>query len=479
MTSTIKVNTVTTESGSTLTLGESGKTVTLASGASQTGFGRTGTVDWQTSIKTTAFTAVSGEGYFCDTNTSGAFTVTLPASPSAGDIVAVKDYANTFDTANLTIGRNGSNIGGAAQNSIITQEGIAVTLVYADSTKGWLVTESGLQSEAPGPQYVAATGGTVTTACTDFKVHTFTSPGTFLVSNAGNSAGSNTVDYLVVAGGGGGGGDNFSTAGGGGGAGGFRYSATTYTSPSCAPGHPLRSTCAIPITSATGISVTVGGGGAAGVGSGTKCGTQGSSSIFSTITSAGGGYGNGSGSPELPAGSGGSGGGARNTTAGNGNTPPVTPSQGNPGGLGNGSGPTYNSGGGGGAMAAGSGGSAPVGGGPGGAGAGLPTAFGSNGEPSGSFRYYSGGGGGGIWTNIPAPQAAGPYGQGGLGGGGCGGQYTSPAQGVVGVAGTANTGGGGGAASGGPNSPNQTNGGAGGSGIVVIRYKFQNQVNYE
>ena len=108
MTSTIKVNTVTTESGSTLTLGESGKTIALASGASQTGFGRTGTVDWQTTIKTANFTAVSGEGYFCDTNSVGAFTLTLPASPSAGAIVSLADYANTFDTANLTIGRNSS-----------------------------------------------------------------------------------------------------------------------------------------------------------------------------------------------------------------------------------------------------------------------------------------------------------------------------------------------------------------------------------
>jgi hypothetical protein len=89
MTSTIKVNTVTTESGSTLTLGESGKTVTLASGASQTGFGRTGTVNWVTTKKTANFTAVSGEGYFCDTAASGAFTLTLPSSPSAGDIVGL------------------------------------------------------------------------------------------------------------------------------------------------------------------------------------------------------------------------------------------------------------------------------------------------------------------------------------------------------------------------------------------------------
>ena len=57
MTSTIKVNTITTESGSTLTVGGCGKTVALASGASQTGFGRTGTVDWETTKKTGDFTA--------------------------------------------------------------------------------------------------------------------------------------------------------------------------------------------------------------------------------------------------------------------------------------------------------------------------------------------------------------------------------------------------------------------------------------
>ena len=52
-----------------LHLGASGDTINLASGASQSGFGRTGTVDWQTTPKTATFTAVSGEGYFC--NTSG------------------------------------------------------------------------------------------------------------------------------------------------------------------------------------------------------------------------------------------------------------------------------------------------------------------------------------------------------------------------------------------------------------------------
>ena len=104
MTSTVKVNTLTVATGCTMTLGESGKTVALASGASQTGFGRTGTVNWITTKNTTDFTAVSGEGYFVETAASGAVTMTLPSSPSAGNIVGVKDYNGNFATANLTIG---------------------------------------------------------------------------------------------------------------------------------------------------------------------------------------------------------------------------------------------------------------------------------------------------------------------------------------------------------------------------------------
>jgi hypothetical protein len=84
--SKIEVNQISSQCGSTLTVGQSGDTVTLAAGATQTGFGRTGTVDWDTTPKTTGFTAVSGNGYFVNT-TSGAITVTLPATPSAGDIV--------------------------------------------------------------------------------------------------------------------------------------------------------------------------------------------------------------------------------------------------------------------------------------------------------------------------------------------------------------------------------------------------------
>ena len=98
MTSTIKVNNIQNQCGAniinensnTITIGASGDTIALASGASQSGFGRSGSVNWQTSIKTANFTAASGEGYFCNTS-GGAFTLTLPSSPSVGDIVALKD----------------------------------------------------------------------------------------------------------------------------------------------------------------------------------------------------------------------------------------------------------------------------------------------------------------------------------------------------------------------------------------------------
>ena len=90
--SKIEVNEIVKSSGSTLTLGGSGTAVTLGSGATQTGFGRTGTVDWVTTKKTGDFTAVSGEGYFIDTSSS-TITMTLPASPTAGSIVAINDYA--------------------------------------------------------------------------------------------------------------------------------------------------------------------------------------------------------------------------------------------------------------------------------------------------------------------------------------------------------------------------------------------------
>ena len=474
--SEIKVNKISPRANcGTVQLGDSGDTITIPAGATitnngtQTGFGRTGAVDWQTTIKTGDFTAVSGEGYFVNT-TSGEVTVTLPSSPSAGAIVSVKDYANTFDTSNLIIGRNGSNIGGLAVDSTISTEGIAITLVYADATKGWLVTEDGLQSSAPGPLFIAATGGT-TTECGDFKIHTFTGPGTFCVSAVGNSAGSNAVEYLVVAGGGGGGSGNPTNNGSGGaGAGGFRF-ASPSLAPVTYPAKPLAAPAGLPVA-VQGYPISVGGGGSTGA---PANGGKGVNSVFSTITATGGGGGHGTGPYTLPSCiSGGSGGGARgganNQSGGTGNTPSVSPAQGTNGGASPTTPPDRGGGGGGGALVAGGTGIHCVPrGGNGGTGAGLPTAFGANGVPCGSFRYYAGGGGGG--SGCCSPGSVTGVGVPGLGGGGAGGDGACGGPPLTGGAATINTGGGGGGAGGNP--PKSNVGGAGGSGIVVIRYKFQ------
>jgi len=234
------------QSGTTITLGASGDTISLASGASQSGFGRTGTVDWQSTVKTASFTAVNGEGYFVNT-TSSAFTMTLPAG-SAGAIVSLKDYASTFNTNNLTVAPNGSEkIGGLADNVTLATDGISLTFIYIDSTQGWLVTSSGLQSEAPQ---------------------------------------SYPAEYLVVAGGGGGG--TSSNRAGGGGAGGLltNYGVST-----------------ISILKNQVYTITIGNGG-----SGGSQGSQGSNSVLSgsgisTVTAIGGGGGGTNGS--TPGGSGG------------------------------------------------------------------------------------------------------------------------------------------------------------------------------
>jgi hypothetical protein len=224
--SKLEVNAVEPQCGTNLTLGASGDTIIIPSGATisnqgtAAGFGPTGAVSWNTTkITADPNPAVTGVGYFADT-TSAAFTITLPSSPSAGAVVGIADYANTFATNNITVDRNGSNIGGVAANATLSTNGVSITFVYVDATQGWIVTDSGNRSDLPVPEYIAATGGTVS-CCGDYKIHTFTGPGTFTVTSAGNPLGSTTVDYLVVAGGGGAGGTN---NGGGGGAGGFRES---------------------------------------------------------------------------------------------------------------------------------------------------------------------------------------------------------------------------------------------------------------
>jgi hypothetical protein len=436
--------------GSTVTLGRCGGTVTLACGATQTGFGRTGTVDWCTTAKTAPFTGVSGKGYFVNTS-CGAVTVTLPATPTAGDIISVKDYAETFDNNAVTVARNGSKIGGECLDATLSDQGDSITLVYVDATQGWLNVQT--DDTVKGNSFVAATGGTVTT-CGDYKIHTFTGDGNFQVTNAGSPAGSTTVDYLVIAGGGAGGahGGDGATVGGGGGAGGYRFSDGTASGCYSAGPAPLGAS-ALPVSVQT-YSITVGGGGVSSYPGTSSIVSSGNPSTFSTITSAGGGSGGGSLVASCK-GNGGSGGGGNgvisvDTGGGTGNTPPVSPPQGFNGG--NGDAPKRG-GGGGGASQAGLPGSPfyPV---RGKGGDGLASSI------TGSAVTKGGGGGGGNTNSTP---------NGGSGGGGTGPNSCSSG---IGTAGTVNTGGGGG---GGPHcNPSPTsNGGAGGSGVVIIRYKYQ------
>jgi hypothetical protein len=460
MASTIKVNNIQNQCGSniankcgsTVTLGASGDTITLACGASQTGFGRTGTVDWDTTAKTASFTAVSGNGYFVNT-TSGAVTVTLPASPSAGDIVAFNDYARTFATNNLTVARNGSNIQGVAADATISTNGQSSMFVYVDATQGWIPTED-QTTGAYGAQYITATGGTITT-CGDYKIHTFTGPGTFCVSNAGNPAGSDTVSYMVVAGGGGSGGNAYHIqGGGGGGAGGFREGKA---SSDCYTASPLVAPDGLPV-SITGYPITVGAGGGGGKGygpslPGTPTAGPGNNSIFSTITSAGGGRGGQPNSSPAPAtfveggdgGSGGGTGGGNSGAGGVGNTPPVSPPQGSNGGAGSTSSQTLG-GSGGGATGAGS------------------TAPGCSPPPSAPGR------GAGATTHISASPVV-------YSTGGAYSHYNPAAFNPIGPA-SANTGNGADAQNAAPDPlvpqvASNYDGLTGGSGIVIIRYKYQ------
>ena len=447
--STIKVNTITKRTGSTLTLGESGTTVTLACGATQTGFGRTGTVNWCTTAKTSPLTVVSGNGYFINT-TSGGITVTLPSSPSAGDIVAFSDYASTFACNALTICRNGSKINGGCFNGSVSTEGAAITLVYVDGTRGWKQVNDATLNVSGVPTFISATGGTVTTSG-DYKIHTFNADANFVICTAPTPA-NNKVSYVVVAGGGAGGQDQS----GAGGAGGYRegkHSTDPYTA------SPLAATpcSALTVTASTTYPITIGAGGAGASYPATVA--PGSNSIFSTITSAGGGGGGSQGpAPGKPGQAGGSGGGGSEASGsypgGAGNTPPVSPPQGNAGQTGaNGS---YGGGGGGAAEAGGTDGN-------GHGGDGATSSI--NGTPTARA------GGGSSGAVGPSPSPALPAGIAGGDGGGGTGSYPNASQTPV-TNGAANTGGGAGGSTGYYGAP-YIPGNSGGSGIVIIRYKFQ------
>jgi len=306
---------------------------------------------WQ-SVQTTGFTAVSGRGYPCNT-TSSAFTVTLPASPSVGDYVQIVDYAGTFATNALTLGANSNKINGVVANKGLNTNREAVTLVYVDSTQGWVSTSAS--------NYGSQSIDTLPYA----------------------------IDFLVIAGGGG-------SSSGGGGAGGYRTSTQT-------------------VTGGTVITVTVGDGGAAGSHPGLTRGSSGSNSSISgsgltTITSnGGGGAGSQTTSPNNTGIDGGSGGGAGSPSTtgtangGTGNTPSTSPSQGNNGGNGGTDATVYSCFGGGGGASANGANHTSASGGAGGSGTASSI--------TGSSVTRAGGGGGSA--NLPTGQGAGGAGGGG------------------------------------------------------------------
>ena len=419
-------------------------------------------LDWQAitvADGSTQLTAEAGKGYFLDTNT-GVIEVLLPGSPTRGDTIALVDYGGTFGTNQCIINTGGQLIDSTAGPDFkVTTDNAVVELVYVDSNKGWLVkllqaagtTPGVIATGTYGATFIQATGGTVTSSG-GYKIHTFTGDGCFVVSALGSGVPtdvSSKVSYMVVAGGGGGG---TAAAGGGGGAGGFRegrVATPDYTA------SPLVTT-GLTVT-ATTFPITVGAGGAAAGNSRPEGSdnTAGSNSVFSTITSAGGGK--GGGFPSQDGTNGGSGGGSANGpngSPGNGNTPPVSPPQGNNAGAAHAT--TGSGSGGGGATSVGV--NEPANhGGTGGAGATTHI----NGSP---VIYAGGGGGSGSCTGGDA----------GPGGGGAGSNEPSNAADKA-ENGTANTGGGGGGLRCAPIPSAYTapggGSGTGGKGIVIIRYK--------
>jgi len=321
-------NNIINENANTITIGKSGDTVQVAAGAEFVGGG----IQWQSDIKTSAFTAVAGEGYWINT-TSAAVTMTLPASASVGDTIEFSDYARTWNTNNVTVNRNGLNYQGGTENPVYDVDGQSVRIIYSGATQGWIPTsDDDVADKGTAPPYSA--------------------------------------EYLVVAGGGAGG----WTLGGGGGAGGYltNYGGT-----------------AISLTVGEVYTATVGAGGSAPTAAPQK-GGDGSDSVLSgtgitTVTSfGGGGGGNNTNTTDGDGENGGSGGGAGyQRTSGGGSG---TVGQGNDGGAGAGS-ANYGSGGGGGASQSGANGTTSSGGDGG---------DGSSNSITGSSVAYAGGGGGAV-----------------------------------------------------------------------------------
>jgi hypothetical protein len=377
MSSIIKVDTVQdtdgnniiNENANTITIGASGDTISIPSGATITnsgtasGFGDN--LEWQSSIVTAAtITVVANRGYWLDTS-SNAITVTLPAAAAVGDHIILTDYARNWATNAVTINPNSLKFqGNTTPQPVYDTNGESVNIVYSGTTKGWIPNTDGAVALETPQSYSA--------------------------------------DFLVIAGGGG-------ASGGAGGAGGYRTSTQT-------------------LNGGTVYTITVGDGGAGGGATSSK-GTNGSDSSISgsgltTITSAGGGGGGRIDSASMSDNTGldgGSGGGSgrgislTNSGFGSGNTPATTPSQGNNGGAVTGLAPYYGAGGGGGAGGVGAAGTG-SGGGAGGAG----TASSITGS-----SVTRAGGGGGAANNTTAGTGGSGGGGNGVAGGGTGADGTA------------------------------------------------------
>src|SRR6056300_1305607 len=168
-------------------------------------------LDWQAvqvADGSTQVTAEAGKGYFLDTN-AGVIEVFLPSSPTRGDVVGLVDYAGTFGTNQIIINTGGVNIDSTVGSEFkVTTNNSIIECVYVDSAKGWLIKLNQTTGTTPtitgnevggsydsDATYISATGGTVTESG-DFKIHTFTGDGCFVVSSIGNPAGGGeVVDY--------------------------------------------------------------------------------------------------------------------------------------------------------------------------------------------------------------------------------------------------------------------------------------------
>ena len=89
--------------------------------------------------KNANFTAEAGKAYFCDTS-SNAIDVTLPTG-NIGDEIHFLDVAGTFDTNDLTILNGSSKIQGASSNLDVATERAGLTIVFYNSTQGWLLKD--------------------------------------------------------------------------------------------------------------------------------------------------------------------------------------------------------------------------------------------------------------------------------------------------------------------------------------------------